>query len=138
MSTIFNKNEIKRNCDEFFSLYDVTNARVHDMCKAKQIHTDAVAANCIHIAEYLGLSEYDCDLAWIIGELHDFARFGQAVVTKTFRDSDRYHHAKFGARLLFKHGMIEDINSFLRTYIKTCNIANNSPPKNPPLQTRCR
>ena len=111
MSTIFDKDEIKRNCDDFFSLYDVTKARTYDMCKAKLIHTNAVAANCIHIAQYLGLNEYDCDLAWIIGELHDFARFGQAVVTQTFRDSDRYNHAKFGARLLFKHGMIEDIIS---------------------------
>ena len=109
--TIFNKDEIKRNCDEFFSLYDVTNARTYDMCKAKQIHTNAVAANCIHLAQFLGLSEYDCDLAWVIGELHDFARFGQVVVTQTFRDTDRYNHAKFGARLLFKHGMIEDIIS---------------------------
>lgn len=111
MSTVFNKDEIKQRCDEFYSLYDVTNARTYDICKAKQIHINAVAANCIHIAEYLGLNEYDCDLAWIIGELHDFARFGQVVVTKTFRDSDRYNHAKFGARLLFKHGMIEDIIS---------------------------
>ena len=109
MDTIFSKDEIKQRCNEFFSLYDVTNARTYDMCKAKQIHTNAVAANCIHIAEYLGLSEYDCDLAWTIGELHDFARFGQVVVTKTLRDSDRYNHAKFGARLLFKHGIIEDI-----------------------------
>lgn len=111
MSTIFDRDEIKRNCDDFFSLYDVTNKRTYDMCRAKKIHTDAVAANCVFMATHLNLSEYDCDLAWIIGELHDFARFGQAVVTKTFRDSDRYNHAKFGARLLFKHGMIEDIMS---------------------------
>ena len=111
MSTIFDKDAIKRNCDDFFSLYDVTNARTYDMCKLKQIHTNAVAANCVYIAEHSGLNEYDCDLAWVIGELHDFARFGQAVVTQTFRDSDRYNHAKFGARLLFKHGMIEDIIS---------------------------
>lgn len=111
MSTIFNKDEIKQNCDEFFSLYDVTNARTYEMCETKKVHTHAAAENCIYIAKYLGLSEYDCDLAWIIGELHDFARFGQAVVTQTFSDSDRYNHAKFGARLLFKHGMIEDIMS---------------------------
>ena len=109
MSTIFDRDEIKRNFDEFFSLYDVTKARIHDMCTAKLIHTHAVAANCDFIAEHLGLNEYDRDLAWTVGELHDFARFGQAVVTHTFRDNDRYNHAKFGARLLFKHGMIEDI-----------------------------
>ena len=109
MSTIFDKAEIKHNCDEFFSLYDVTKENTREMCELKRIHTQAVADNCICIAKDFGLSEYDCDLAWIIGELHDFARFGQAIVTKTFRDNDKYHHAKVGARLLFKHGMIEDI-----------------------------
>lgn len=109
MSTIFNKTVIEKNCDDFFSLYDITRERIRDMCIAKKIHTQAVAENSIHIAQYRGLNEYDCDLAWIIGQLHDFARFGQVVVTKTFRDNDRYNHAHFGARLLFRHGMIEDI-----------------------------
>ena len=63
MSTIFDKDAIKRNCDDFFSLYDVTKARTYDMCKAKKIHTNAVAANCIHIAQYFGLNEYDCGVA---------------------------------------------------------------------------
>ena len=111
MSTVFNKEEIKQNCDEFFSLYDVTKEHVREMCEIKKTHTQAVADNSVYIAKNLGLSEYDCDLAWVIGELHDFARFGQAVVTKTFRDDDRYNHAKFGARLLFNHRMINDIIS---------------------------
>ena len=111
MPTIFKKDEIKRSCDEFYSLYDETKGNTRQMCELKKIHTQAVAANCVYLAKDLGLSEYDCDLAWIIGELHDFARFGQAVVTKSFVDNDKYHHAKVGARLLFKHGMIEDIIS---------------------------
>ena len=109
MERIFNREEIKKNCDEFYSLYEVTEGRVYEMCQAKMIHTQAVAANCVFIARHLGLSEYDCDLAWVIGELHDFARFGQAMVTKSFRDTAQYNHAKFGARLLFVHGMIDDI-----------------------------
>ena len=109
MNTIFDKVAIERCCDDFFSLYDVTRERTRDMCHAKRVHTHAVAENCIYIARDRGLSDYDCDLAWLIGELHDFARFGQAVVTHTFKDSDRYNHAHFGARLLFKHGMIYDI-----------------------------
>ena len=109
MDTIFDKENIRKNCDEFYSLYDMTEGRTREMCEIKKIHTQAVAANCVYIAKHLGLSEYDCDLAWIIGELHDFARFGQAIVTQTFRDDDRYNHAKVGARLLFTLGMIEDI-----------------------------
>ena len=44
-----------------------------------------------------------------VGELHDFSRFGQAVVTRYPQDSERYNHAKLGARLLFTHRMIDDI-----------------------------
>lgn len=109
MNTIFDKVAIERCCDDFFSLYDVTRERTRDMCHAKRVHTHAVAENCIYIAHDRSLSDYDCDLVWLIGELHDFARFGQAVVTQTFCDNDRYNHAHFGARLLFKHGMICDI-----------------------------
>jgi len=109
MSTIFDKAAIEKTCEEFFSLYNVTRGRTREMCITKIIHTRAVAENCAYIAEYSGLNEHDCDLAWTIGELHDFARFGQAIVAKTFRDDDRYNHAKFGAQLLFQHGMIEDI-----------------------------
>ena len=109
MNTIFNVEEIKRNCEDFFALYDIQKYNRQDMIQAKVIHTRAVAANCLKIAKSLGLSQYDCDLAWIIGELHDFARFGQIRVTGNFRDSDKYNHAKIGAKLLFGYSMIEDI-----------------------------
>ena len=109
MKTIFDRKEIESRCEEFFSLYDVTHGRIYDMCQAKVIHTRAVAANCLEIAENLGMDEYNRDLAWIIGELHDFSRFGQAVVTKNYRDSDLFNHARLGARILFVHRMAEDI-----------------------------
>ena len=109
MKTIFDRETIRNNCEEFFSLYSVTKNRTFDMCKVKIIHTRHVTENCDKITESMGLDEYDRDIAWIIGELHDFARFGQAVVTKTFRDSERFNHARLGARILFTHRMIEDI-----------------------------
>ena len=109
MKTIFDRETIRNNCEEFFSLYSVTKNRTFDMCKVKIIHTRHVTENCDKITESMRLDEYDRDIAWIIGELHDFARFGQAVVTKTFRDSERFNHARLGARILFTHRMIEDI-----------------------------
>ena len=110
----FDMAEISENCEEFFSLYNVFSEnkdRVYEMCQRKIYHTRRVAAKSIQIAREMGLNEDDCGLAWTIGELHDFARFGQAVVTKTFKDSERFNHARLGARLLFTHGMIEDIIS---------------------------
>ena len=109
MTSIFDRDIIRENCEEFFSLYSFTKGNTSRMCSRKIIHTRHVAENCIDLAGYMGLDEYDTDLAWVIGELHDFARFVQAVGTKTFRDSDRFNHAKLGARILFVHGMIEDI-----------------------------
>lgn len=109
MTITFNKKEIETQCEEFFSLYDVTKGDVYDMCQAKIIHTRAVAQNCYNIAKSHGCNQYDCDLAWIIGELHDFARFGQAITTKTFKDSEQFNHAYLGARILFEHGLVRDI-----------------------------
>ena len=109
---IFDKAKISENCEEFFSLYNEFSEnrdKIYDMCQRKKFHTRRVAENCIFIASHMGLNDYDCSLAWIIGELHDFARFGQAVVTETFVDSERFHHARLGARLLFTHRLIEDI-----------------------------
>lgn len=105
----FDKAEIEKQCDGFFTMYNVTKGHIHDMCERKKVHTHAVAQNSHLIAQSLGLSPYDQDMAWVIGELHDFARFGQAVVTKTFRDSRRFDHARMAVRLLFTHKMIEDI-----------------------------
>ena len=106
---IFDKNTIEKNCEEFYSLYNITEDKVYDMCRLKLIHTRAVAENCLKIAKDMELNDYDTTLAWIIGELHDFARFGQAVVTHSLDDSEKFNHARLGARILFTHGLIEDI-----------------------------
>ena len=107
MKVQFDRAEISRRVEEFFSVYDITNGRTHDMCEAKIEHSRIVADNCDDIAHNLGFGSYDTDIAWIIGELHDFGRFGQIVVLHTFRDSDLWNHAHLGASLLFDHGLIE-------------------------------
>lgn len=117
MTSIFDRGIIRENCEEFFSLYSFTKGQTSDMCSNKITHTRHVAENCTALAKYMGLDDYDTDLAWAIGELHDFARFGQVVSTKTFTDSDRFNHAKLGARILFVHGMIEDI---ITNYAEVC------------------
>lgn len=109
MVTKFDKDIIAKRCEEFFASYSFTEGRTFDMCQAKLIHTRAVAENCYIIAQGEGLSQNDCDLAWTIGELHDFARFEQIVVTKSFSDSDLFDHAKMGARMLFTNHMVDDI-----------------------------
>ena len=105
----FDIDRIRSNSEEFYALYNITRGEVRQMCELKIIHTRAVAENCFRIAKSMGLSEYDRDMAWVIGELHDFARFGQAIVTNSLDDSDCFNHAHLGTRLLFTHRLIEDI-----------------------------
>lgn len=113
----FSRDIIEGNCEEFYSLYNDLRGDVYNMCERKKVHTREVAKNCRMIAEKMGLDEYDCDMAWVIGLLHDFARFGQAVMTHSFIDSDRFNHARLGARLLFTHQLINDI---IPGYDKMC------------------
>ena len=106
---IFDKAVIQKNCDDFYSLYNATRGEVYEMCNLKKKHTYEVAKNCMMIAGRMGLCEYDCDMAWVIGQLHDFARFGQAVKTHSLDDSAAFDHAKLGARILFTHHLVDDI-----------------------------
>ena len=106
---VFDRKEIERRCEEYFSVYDVTKERTRRMCEAKTVHSRIVASNCEDIARGLDFDRYDTDLAWIIGELHDFGRFGQIIVTHTFQDTGRWNHAHLGASLLFKHGLVDDL-----------------------------
>lgn len=109
ISIVFNRRVIGKNCEDFFSLYNMTTGEVGVMCKRKAEHSREVAKNSLYLAKALKLNAYDRTLAWIIGYLHDFARFGQAVLTRSFKDSDKYNHAHIGAKLLFQRKMIEDI-----------------------------
>lgn len=76
----------------------------------KYIHTGKVAENCECIAQSLGLSKEDCELAWEIGMLHDIGRFEQLRRFHTFFDNLSIDHAQFGADLLFREGLIESFD----------------------------
>lgn len=69
-------------------------------------HTYRVAEISEQIAIELGLSEYDVDLAWLIGMLHDIGRFEQLKQYGTFVDAVSIDHAHFGVQLLFQDGLI--------------------------------
>lgn len=101
----FDRNAIRKNTDDFIELYGAKDLKIN----ARAIHTRNVAQTCEAIALGLGMTGYDVDLAWTIGYLHDFARFGQIRLTDSVKDTKKFDHARFGARLLFTHGLINDI-----------------------------
>ena len=65
------------------------------------------------------LSDEDIDTAWVIGMLHDIARFEQVKRYNTFEDAKSVNHAEFGVKLLFEDNLIDrfDIDKSLYNVI---------------------
>lgn len=101
---------------EYVRNYDPSDEKI----KLKIDHTYRVAGLCQRIAESLGLSEPDVDIAWLLGMLHDIGRFEQIRRFGTFNDAQSVDHAEFGADLLFKEGLIR---KFVEGYYEECELA---------------
>ena len=71
-------------------------------------HTYRVAALCEQIAKSAGCTEYEVELAWLTGMLHDVGRFEQLKNFGTFNDAESIDHAAYGADILCKEGKIRD------------------------------
>lgn len=103
---------------EYVRNYDPSDEKI----KLKIDHTYRVAGLCQRIAESLGLSEPDVDIAWLLGMLHDIGRFEQIRRFGTFNDAQSVDHAEFGADLLFKEGLIR---KFAEGYYEECELASS-------------
>ena len=99
---VINRKNVINAFAEYVRNYDPSDEKI----KLKIDHTYRVAGLCQRIAESLGLSEPDVDIAWLLGMLHDIGRFEQIRRFGTFNDVQSVDHAEFGADLLFKEGLI--------------------------------
>lgn len=83
--------------------YDAKNPRI----SLKVAHTYRVAGLCERIARSVAFSEdsplcdYDVELAWLCGLLHDIGRFEQVRQFDTFNDALSVSHAALGVHVLF-------------------------------------
>lgn len=82
--------------------FDNTNPKI----RLKIDHTYRVAALCDIISNSLQLNTSDCNLAWVIGILHDIGRFEQVRRYNTFNDAESVDHAELGVKLLFNKGLV--------------------------------
>ena len=99
-----NRQRVKDAFAEYTSQYDNSDGKI----KLKVDHTYRVAALCGRIAQSLGLTIEDVQLAWVIGMLHDVGRFEQLRQYGTFSDEDSIDHAQYGVRILFGEKKIFD------------------------------
>lgn len=113
---VINRKNVINAFAEYVRNYDPSDEKI----KLKIDHTYRVAGLCQRIAESLGLSEPDVDIAWLLGMLHDIGRFEQIRRFGTFNDAQSVDHAEFGADMLFKEGLIR---KFAEGYYKECELA---------------
>ena len=113
---VINRKNVINAFAEYVRNYDPSDEKI----KLKIDHTYRVAGLCQRIAESLGLSEPDGDIAWLLGMLHDIGRFEQIRRFGTFNDAQSVDHAEFGADLLFKEGLIR---KFAEGYYEECELA---------------
>ena len=100
---LINRENIKNTFAEYTDGYNSKDPKI----KLKIDHTYRVADLCEKIARSLELDDKSCDIAWLIGMLHDVGRFEQIKRYGTFNDSQSVDHANFGADLLFEENLIE-------------------------------
>ena len=108
---VINRKAVLNAFAGYVHYYDPSDGKI----KLKIDHTYRVAALCERIAKAAGMCAYDVELAWLSGMLHDVGRFEQIKRYNTFSDADSVDHAKFGADLLFKDGLI---STFLNGMVK--------------------
>lgn len=89
---------------EYVNGYDMSVGQI----RLKVKHTYKVAEISEQIADGLGLPKDETDLAWLIGLLHDIARFEQNKRYGTFNDLASVDHGNLGAEILFGEGKIRD------------------------------
>lgn len=91
----------KQQFEQYLDNYD----RTDDKVRLKIVHTYGVTECSRQIAERMGLSQEDKELAQLIGLLHDIGRFEQIKRFDSF-EPDVMDHAAFGVQILFDEGMI--------------------------------
>ena len=80
------------------------------MIARKYFHSYRVMHLAGEIASDLNLSDEDTYLAMIIGLLHDYARFMQWTVYKTYSDDNSVDHGDLACNLLFDNNEIQKFN----------------------------
>ena len=101
--------DLEKAKQEFIKYTEKYNLDIENI-KAKQTHSLRVMEISKQIAERVGLSKEEIEIAILIGLLHDIARFEQYTQYGTYKDLASFDHGDVGAEILYKD---------LRNYIET-------------------
>ena len=101
--------DLEKAKQEFIKYTEKYNLDIENI-KAKQIHSLRVMEISKQIAQGIGLSKEEIELATLIGLLHDIARFEQYTQYETYKDLASFDHGDYGAQILEK-----DIRKYIET-----------------------
>ena len=102
--------------------FDLTNDKIH----LKLVHTLEVVHTTEYLCHHENITGVERDLAYLIALLHDIGRFEQIKRFNSFDDRN-IDHAKLGVQVLFKEGMIRNIEKAI-VYHSLYKIPNNLEP----------
>ncbi|HHW69396.1 MAG TPA: HD domain-containing protein [Tenericutes bacterium] len=88
--------------NNYIKAYDINDKKI----KLKYDHSFRVMERSGELARKLDLSVSDVELAKLIGLLHDFGRFEQQKIYKTFDDHLSIDHANYSVDILFENNEI--------------------------------
>lgn len=118
------KNIVTKAFERYVMSYNPENAKI----RLKIQHTMRVAMLCEQIAMQEGMSEYDTQVAWLSGILHDIGRFEQVRRYGTFVDAESVNHGELAADILFRYGVIESFIPEIVSYrgLRDWNVLENA------------
>ena len=90
----------------FFTGYANTYDFKNDLIFRKYTHSFRTAAICEEIAKRLYMKPDETDSIWLLGLLHDIARFEQVKRFNSFADTEEFEHGEQGAKILFQDKLI--------------------------------
>jgi len=87
--------------DEFLKYVSAYDEQV-DAIRFKKEHSLRVRMQAMKIAKQEGFTREECELAELIGLLHDIGRFEQVRLYNTFDDAHSIDHAEYGRTFYLK------------------------------------
>lgn len=107
LKRLFLMNKEKKICKELFKQYVNNFDKKVPAIKRKYNHSFRVAKLAEKIGKTIFIDKDDIYICYVIGLLHDIARFNQWKFFETFRDTEMFSHSQKGVELLFKENIIK-------------------------------
>ena len=108
MDIEYYKNYFKEYALKYINMCDKKEDKT--LVEYKLLHTYRVRDNILKIAKSCNLSEYDINIAEIIGLFHDIGRFRQYIEYRSYNDKTTVNHAIYSANIIKEDNILHDIS----------------------------